>query len=178
MLYDRATIHVEAGGGGNGCVSFRREAHVPKGGPDGGDGGRGGDVVLVADPGLRDLARSDTSATSRRSVAVTARDRSVTAPAAAISSCGSRAGRSSRTSRAACATTSPGPARRAVVARGGGGGHGQPPLCDVHPPGARGSPSAALPGEQATLELRLKLLADVGLVGAAERRASRRCCGA
>ena len=56
MLYDRATIHIEAGAGGNGCMSFRREAHVPRGGPDGGDGGRGGDVVVVADPRLRDLA--------------------------------------------------------------------------------------------------------------------------
>src|SRR6185503_9586921 len=55
MFNDRATIFVQGGGGGNGVVSFRREAHVPRGGPDGGDGGRGADVVLVADPSLRDL---------------------------------------------------------------------------------------------------------------------------
>src|SRR5919206_457470 len=56
-MQDRARIHVTAGGGGNGCLSFRREAHVPRGGPDGGDGGRGGDVVLVCDDSLRDLER-------------------------------------------------------------------------------------------------------------------------
>ena len=54
-MHDRARIHVQAGAGGDGCLSFRREAHVPKGGPDGGDGGRGGDVVLVCDDSLRDL---------------------------------------------------------------------------------------------------------------------------
>src|SRR3712207_8232416 len=55
MLPDRARIEVRAGAGGNGCLSFRREAHVPRGGPDGGDGGRGGDVVLRCDGPLRDL---------------------------------------------------------------------------------------------------------------------------
>jgi len=55
MFVDETTIHVKAGDGGGGCTSFRREAHVPKGGPDGGDGGRGGDVVLEADSTVSSL---------------------------------------------------------------------------------------------------------------------------
>src|SRR6185437_15559921 len=55
MLYDKARIQVRAGRGGNGSASFRREAHVPRGGPDGGDGGHGGDVAILCDPSLRDL---------------------------------------------------------------------------------------------------------------------------
>ena len=56
MFHDRARIHVQAGRGGDGSLHFRREKHVPKGGPDGGDGGPGGDVVAVADALLRDLS--------------------------------------------------------------------------------------------------------------------------
>src|SRR5690606_31371573 len=53
---DEADIHVEAGNGGNGCVSFRREKFIPRGGPDGGDGGRGGSVYLIAREGINTLA--------------------------------------------------------------------------------------------------------------------------
>ena len=52
---DEATIKVEAGDGGNGCVSFRREKYIPRGGPDGGDGGDGGSVYLQGDSGLNTL---------------------------------------------------------------------------------------------------------------------------
>jgi GTP-binding protein len=56
MFVDRVTIDVEAGRGGDGCVSFRREKYVPRGGPDGGDGGDGGSIVFVAEPGVDSLA--------------------------------------------------------------------------------------------------------------------------
>ena len=75
-------VLVKAGRGGNGVVSFRREAHVPRGGPDGGDGGRGGDVVLVCDPSRRDLAALRRCRTCGPGAAATARAASATARAA------------------------------------------------------------------------------------------------
>src|SRR5213595_3214695 len=56
MFVDRISVSAQAGKGGRGCVSFRREKFVPKGGPDGGDGGRGGDVILQADRHVDNLA--------------------------------------------------------------------------------------------------------------------------
>ncbi len=56
MFVDRVTLQVEAGRGGDGCVSFRREKYVPRGGPDGGDGGDGGSVILIAQSGVDSLA--------------------------------------------------------------------------------------------------------------------------
>jgi GTP-binding protein len=164
MLYDRATIHVEAGGGGNGCVSFRREAHVPRGGPDGGDGGRGADVVVVADPRIADLAAFR-------------HKRHFRAPRGGHGEGKQRHGASGEelTLRVPVGTVVEdlaagvrhdlaAPGRRAVLARGGAGGSGNKRFATSTRQAPRFS-ERGLPGEQATIELRLKLLADVGLVG-------------
>jgi GTPase len=164
MFHDRAKIHVRGGGGGNGVVSFRREAHVPKGGPDGGDGGRGGDVVVVCDPSLRDLSsfrRGSHFAAAPVAHGQGANKHGATAETLEV--------------RVAPGTVVTDPERgdrwdlteggqRAVVARGGSGGR-----VNKHFAGAtRQTPRFAekgLPGEERWLELRLRLLADAGLVG-------------
>lgn len=165
MLYDRVKIHVQAGAGGNGCISFRREAHVPRGGPDGGDGGRGGDVVIVSDQDLRDL-----SAFKGRRQFKAARgghgqgSQRHGADGAALElrvPCGTLV--EDVVSGTLYDLAAPG--RRAVVARGGSGGSGNRRFATA----TRQAPRFAeqgLAGGVAELELRLKLLADVGLVGA------------
>ena len=164
MFHDRARIHVRGGAGGNGVISFRREAHVPKGGPDGGDGGRGGDVVLVADPSLRDLSGF------RRGAHFQAKR----------GGHGEGANRHGATPEALEVRVPPGtvvedvesrdrwdlldPGERAVVARGGSGGRGNKQFATA----TRQSPRFAergLPGEERTLEMHLRLKADAGLVG-------------
>jgi GTP-binding protein len=165
MLYDRVTIEVEAGAGGSGCVSFRREAHVPRGGPDGGDGGRGGDVVIMADRDLRDLSsfrhrrhfragRGAHGQGAQRHGAA-GEDLEIRVACGTIVENVSAGARYDLAIHGDCVT----------VARGGAGGAGNRRFTTS----TRQSPRFAeqgLRGEAATIELRLKLLADVGIVGA------------
>jgi GTP-binding protein len=163
-VQDHARIHVQAGGGGDGSLSFRREAHVPKGGPDGGDGGRGGDVVLVCDDSLRDLE-------------VFRRRTHFNAKRGGHGQGSNRHGRDGETLEIA---VPPGtevlveddgtrldfvrPGQRAVIARGGPGGRGNKRFAGPTHQTPRFA-ERGLPGDESWIELQLKLLADVGLVG-------------
>jgi GTP-binding protein len=162
-MYDKAKIWVEGGSGGNGCISFRREAHVPRGGPDGGDGGHGGDVVLVCDASKRDLAalkgskhfRGERGSHGEGSKRHGARgdDREILVPA----------GTQAETvdgSRVDLVEVG----QRAVVAHGGRGGHGNKRFATSTRQAPRFAESGTS-GEEGWIELRLKLLADVGLIG-------------
>jgi GTP-binding protein len=163
MLFDRAKIYVEGGRGGNGVVSFRREAHVPRGGPDGGDGGRGGDVVLVCDAQRRDLSSLGRSrhfragrgehGKGKRQHGERGDDRVIPVPPGTVV-------HGLDGSETELLTDG----QRLVVARGGSGGHGNKRFATS----TRQAPRFAergLEGESGEIELRLKLLADVGLVG-------------
>ena len=163
MLFDQAKIWVEGGAGGNGCVSFRREAHVPRGGPDGGDGGHGGEVVLVCDPQRRDLSalgkrrhfkaeRGSHGSGSRRR-GESGGDMEIHVPPGTVVS-GIDGLEQELLS----------PGERLTVAKGGAGGAGNKRFATS----TRRTPRFAergLAGDEGWIELRLKLLADVGLVG-------------
>jgi GTP-binding protein len=162
-MYDKAKIWVEGGAGGNGCVSFRREAHVPRGGPDGGDGGHGGDVVLVCDSSRRDLGglrgskhfRAERGKGGEGSNRHGARGEELVIAVPAGTQAESVDG-----SRIDLVEVG----QRAVVAHGGRGGHGNKRFSTS----VRQAPRFAekgTTGESGWIEVRLKLLADVGLVG-------------
>jgi GTP-binding protein len=164
MFHDRAQIHVEAGRGGDGGLSFRREKYVPKGGPDGGDGGKGGDVVLVVDPALRDLAslrrikwvsagRGGGGSGSRKHGA-DGEDKKLRVPVGTQVLDGE--------GRLVADLTSPD--GRLVIARGGGGGRGNARFATPTRQTPRFS-ETGLPGEEADLTLRLKLIVDAALAG-------------
>jgi len=162
-MYDKAKIWVEGGAGGNGSISFRREAHVPRGGPDGGDGGHGGDVVLICDPSRRDLGalrgskhfRAQRGRHGEGSNRQGARGEDLEIPVApgtqAMAVDGSRVDLIT-------------PGQRAVIARGGRGGHGNRRFTTSVRQAPRFAEKGSS-GEADWIELRLKLLADVGLVG-------------
>jgi GTPase len=163
-MQDRARVFVQAGAGGNGCLSFRREAHVPRGGPDGGDGGRGGDVALVCDDSLRDL-----QSFRRRSHFKATRGGN-----------GQGAQRHGADGETLEILVPPGtevlveedgtrhdlvrPGQRAVIARGGAGGRGNKRFAGPTHQTPRFA-ERGLPGEESWVSMQLKLLADVGLVG-------------
>jgi GTP-binding protein len=165
MFVDEVTIRVKAGDGGNGCLAFRREKYVPKGGPSGGDGGRGGDIVLYASIHHNTLLhfRFNPEHTAQR---------------------GRHGEGSNRTGRHGESIELPVPVgtvawdadtgellhdftvegEKFVVARGGRGGRGNQHFAtSVNQAPTRHEPGS--PGEERRIRLELKLLADVGLVG-------------
>jgi GTP-binding protein len=162
-VYDKAKIWVEGGGGGNGSISFRREAHVPRGGPDGGDGGHGGDVVLVCDPSRRDLGalkgskhfRAQRGRHGEGSNRHGARGDDMEIPVPPGTQAMAVDGSSIDLVTAE---------QRAVLARGGRGGHGNRRFASSTRQAPRFAEKGSA-GEADWIELRLKLLADVGLVG-------------
>jgi len=163
MLYDKARIWIQAGGGGDGCLSFRREAHVPHGGPDGGDGGHGGEVVVICDDSLRDLQSFKRRAHYKAKRAGHGEGdlrHGADGPELAL-----RVPPGTQvTSRDGSTHDLLVPGQRVVVARGGSGGRGNKRFATS----TRQAPRLAekgLPGEEGWIDLRLKLLADVGLVG-------------
>lgn len=165
MLIDSALVRVRAGAGGNGCVSFRREKFVPRGGPDGGDGGRGGDVVVIVDPGINTLLHLHHRRHVRAERGKHGRGSNKTG------------GKGSR----AMIEVPPGTVvtdeatgvvlgdllehgQELVVARGGRGGRGNARFATATNQAPRTAEEGE-PGEERELAFELKLLADVGLVG-------------
>jgi len=163
MLYDKARIEVAAGRGGDGSTSFRHEAHVPRGGPDGGDGGHGGDVVVACDGSLRDLQpfrrRTRFRAVSGGGGGASLRHGASGPELVLAVPPGTQVSRGDGESWDLLT-----PGQRVTVTRGGSGGRGNKRFATS----TRQAPHFAergLPGEEATIELTLKLLADIGLVG-------------
>ncbi len=165
MIVDHAVIEVQAGKGGNGCLSFRREKYIPKGGPDGGDGGRGGDIIVQADTSVQTLldfrsqhhwrAKNGEPGQGSNCTGASAEDLIIRLPPGTVVV-------DDDTDEILADLKEPG--QQAVVAHGGEGGLG-----NEHFKSATNQvPRETTPGEEGEkrrLRLDLKLIADVGLVG-------------
>ena len=165
MLVDYARIHAIAGKGGAGCISFRREKYVPKGGPDGGDGGRGGSVILEVGPHVRTLldcreapryrAEAGRAGSGNNRTGRDGDDLVIRVPAGTVV-------KDADSGEVLADLTGHG--ERYLAAKGGRGGRGNARFATP----THQAPRRADPGEQGgeqMLELELKLIADVGLVG-------------
>jgi len=163
-MQDRARIHVLAGAGGDGCLSFRREAHVPKGGPDGGDGGRGGGVVLICDASLRDLEsyrrRAHFKAGRGGHGEGALRHGADGAPLEIRVPPGTEVILEEDGTRHDLVRDG----ERVLIARGGPGGRGNKRFAGPTHQTPRFA-ERGLPGAEMWVTLQLKLLADVGLIG-------------
>ncbi len=165
MFVDRAEIFIKSGDGGNGMVSFRREKYVPAGGPDGGNGGRGGDVIFRADPGMRTLmdfryskkfhAENGTDGGKNKRFGNDGKDLYIKVPIGTIIL-------DKASGKALCDLSEEG--AEFVAAKGGNGGKGNTEFKSS----IRRAPTfakAGFKGRERELILELKSIADVGLVG-------------
>ena len=165
VFIDRVKVTVKAGDGGRGCVSFRREKYVPRGGPDGGDGGAGGDVIFRVDEGETMLislhsrphyeAGRGEHGRGKNQTGARGRDMVCRVPPGTLV-------QDAETGALLCDLTRPG--QEFVVARGGRGGRGNTRFVTATRRAPRfGEPGE--PGQVRTLRVELKLSAKVGLVG-------------
>lgn len=165
MFIDQARIFVKGGDGGNGVVAFRREKYVPLGGPSGGDGGRGGSVVFIADEGMSTLMdfRYNRNFKASRGVhgqgknmhGAKAEDLIVRVPVGTVI-------KDDENGEVMADLVSPG--QEAIIANGGRGGKGNARFA-THINKAPSFAENGAPGEECWVRLELKLLADAGLVG-------------
>ena len=165
MFFDEAKIYVKAGAGGNGVVAFRREAHVPRGGPSGGNGGKGGDVYLIADSQVNTLiffsqqvhfrAANGDHGRGKNQTGAMGEDVLIRVPV------GTMAFDADTGERLADLMT---PGQQVLLARGGRGGRGNWVFRSATRQATRIAENGA-PGEERTVRLELKLIADVGIIG-------------
>lgn len=164
-MFDQAKIYVRSGDGGDGAIAFRREKYVPRGGPSGADGGRGGDVVLTVNPKMSTLLGFKRQVHFRAGNGVrggSSKKTGASADALVIEVPPGTIVRDAETDVLLADLVHPGD--RVIVAKGGRGGRGNARFVSASNQAPRVAEKGA-PGEERWLKLELKLIADVGIVG-------------